>query len=57
MGSCESGHAPDLSASWKTSTLSAQSIIHLPFAVGRERGNPVWAEVPAEGWGSETGKM
>ena len=23
----------------------------------RERGNPVWAEVPAEAWGLETGKM
>ena len=56
MGSCESGHAPDPSASRKTSAVSAQSTIHLPFAV-REWGNPVWTEVPAEGWGSETGKM
>lgn len=38
MGSCKSGHAPDPSALWETGTLSAQSTVHLPFAVGRERG-------------------
>ena len=36
MGSWESGHAPDPSAARKTSTLSAQSTIHLPFARARE---------------------